>query len=167
MFIGSGNVIYEDSACSKLVNGENASHCLNNNNAEVENVVQKGSTSENGNNSMQQYLQELKTCICGEVDDITILGSPTEIALLGFWLSLDGFPVLLYDASITNGSFRARVKGISILCAAANNDPTTLSFANEAAWIAPIGASALDRKFTAVAQCHLPVCPFLIFYSDQ
>ncbi|KAI4350311.1 hypothetical protein L6164_004779 [Bauhinia variegata] len=65
-------------------------------------------------------------------------------------LSLGGFPVPLYDDSIAIGSFRAIEHGISVICAAGNNGPIAMSVANEAPWIATIGASTLDRKFPAV-----------------
>lgn len=64
-------------------------------------------------------------------------------------LSLGGFPVPLYDDSIAIGSFRAMEKGISVVCAAGNNGPMAMSVANEAPWIATVGASTLDRKFPA------------------
>ncbi|XP_027188259.1 subtilisin-like protease SBT1.2 [Cicer arietinum] len=67
-------------------------------------------------------------------------------------LSLGGFPVPLYDDSIAIGSFRAMEKGISVICAAGNNGPTEMSVANEAPWIATIGASTLDRKFPAIVR---------------
>ncbi|KAI4349335.1 hypothetical protein L6164_009935 [Bauhinia variegata] len=65
-------------------------------------------------------------------------------------LSLGGFPVPLYDDNIAIGSFRAMEHGISVVCAAGNNGPVAMSVANEAPWIATIGASTLDRKFPAV-----------------
>ncbi|KAJ7977167.1 Subtilisin-like protease [Quillaja saponaria] len=65
-------------------------------------------------------------------------------------LSLGGFPVPLYDDSIAIGSFRAMEHGISVICAAGNNGPIPRSVANEAPWIATIGASTLDRRFPAI-----------------
>ncbi|KAK7284161.1 hypothetical protein RJT34_18902 [Clitoria ternatea] len=65
-------------------------------------------------------------------------------------LSLGGFPVPLYDDSIAIGSFRAMEHGISVVCAAGNNGPVAMSVANEAPWIATVGASTLDRKFPAL-----------------
>ncbi|KAI5426294.1 subtilisin-like protease SBT1.2 [Lathyrus oleraceus] len=67
-------------------------------------------------------------------------------------LSLGGFPVPLYDDSIAVGSFRAMEKGISVICAAGNNGPMAMSVANDAPWIATIGASTLDRKFPAIVR---------------
>ncbi|CAJ2632878.1 subtilisin-like protease SDD1-like protein [Trifolium pratense] len=67
-------------------------------------------------------------------------------------LSLGGFPVPLYDDSIAIGSFRAMEKGISVICAAGNNGPMAMSVANDAPWIATIGASTLDRKFPAIVR---------------
>ena len=67
-------------------------------------------------------------------------------------LSLGGFPVPLFDDSIAIGSFRAMEHGISVICAAGNNGPTAMSVANEAPWIATIGASTLDRKFPAIVR---------------
>ncbi|KAF7818477.1 subtilisin-like protease SBT1.2 [Senna tora] len=65
-------------------------------------------------------------------------------------LSLGGFPLPLYDDSIAIGSFRAIEHGISVICAAGNNGPLAMSVANEAPWIATIGASTLDRKFPTI-----------------
>ncbi|XP_061343481.1 subtilisin-like protease SBT1.2 [Gastrolobium bilobum] len=67
-------------------------------------------------------------------------------------LSLGGFPVPLYDDSIAIGSFRAMEHGISVICAAGNNGPIAMSVANEAPWIATVGASTLDRKFPALVR---------------
>ncbi|GFP82971.1 subtilisin-like protease sdd1 [Phtheirospermum japonicum] len=67
-------------------------------------------------------------------------------------LSLGGFPVPLYEDTIAIGSFRAMEHGISVICSAGNNGPIQNSVANEAPWIATIGASTLDRKFPAVVR---------------
>ncbi|KAG8389147.1 hypothetical protein BUALT_Bualt02G0198900 [Buddleja alternifolia] len=67
-------------------------------------------------------------------------------------LSLGGFPVPLYDDTIAIGSFRAMEHGISVICAAGNNGPIENSVANEAPWIATIGASTLDRRFPAIVR---------------
>ncbi|CDP03800.1 unnamed protein product [Coffea canephora] len=67
-------------------------------------------------------------------------------------LSLGGFPVPLYENTIAIGSFRAMERGISVVCAAGNNGPIQSSVANEAPWIATIGASTLDRRFPAIVQ---------------
>ncbi|KAL6564036.1 hypothetical protein OROHE_005276 [Orobanche hederae] len=67
-------------------------------------------------------------------------------------LSLGGFPVPLYEDTIAIGSFRAVERGISVICSAGNNGPIQNSVANEAPWIATIGASVLDRKFPAVVR---------------
>ncbi|KAL6208854.1 hypothetical protein ACLB2K_019798 [Fragaria x ananassa] len=67
-------------------------------------------------------------------------------------LSLGSFPIPLFDDSIAIGSFRAMEHGISVVCAAGNNGPIESSVANEAPWIATIGASTLDRRFPAIVQ---------------
>ncbi|TKY62306.1 Subtilisin protease SBT1.2 [Spatholobus suberectus] len=67
-------------------------------------------------------------------------------------LSLGGYSLPLYDDNIAIGSFRAMEHGISVICAAGNNGPTAMSVANEAPWIATIGASTLDRKFPAMVR---------------
>ncbi|KAL2556949.1 Subtilisin-like protease SBT1.2 [Forsythia ovata] len=67
-------------------------------------------------------------------------------------LSLGGFPVPIYEDTIAIGSFRAMEHGISVICAAGNNGPIQYSVANEAPWIATIGASTLDRRFPAIVQ---------------
>ncbi|KAG6785453.1 hypothetical protein POTOM_011184 [Populus tomentosa] len=67
-------------------------------------------------------------------------------------LSLGGFPLPLFADSIAIGSFRAMEHGISVVCAAGNNGPIQNSVANEAPWIATIGASTLDRRFPAFVQ---------------
>lgn len=67
-------------------------------------------------------------------------------------LSLGGFPIPLYDDTIAIGSFRAVEHGISVVCAAGNNGPIESSVANEAPWIATVGASTLDRRFPAIVQ---------------
>ncbi|KAB5569844.1 hypothetical protein DKX38_003637 [Salix brachista] len=67
-------------------------------------------------------------------------------------LSLGGFPLPLFADTIAIGSFRAMEHGISVVCAAGNNGPIQNSVANEAPWIATIGASTLDRKFPAIVQ---------------
>ncbi|KAK9281203.1 hypothetical protein L1049_004098 [Liquidambar formosana] len=67
-------------------------------------------------------------------------------------LSLGGFPIPLYDDSIAIGSFRAMEWGISVICAAGNNGPIQNSVANEAPWIATVGASTIDRKFPAIVR---------------
>lgn len=67
-------------------------------------------------------------------------------------LSLGGFPVPLYDDSIAIGSFRAMEHGISVICSAGNNGPLQSSVANEAPWIATVGASTLDRRFPAIVR---------------
>lgn len=69
-------------------------------------------------------------------------------------LSLGGFPIPLYEDSIAIGSFRAMEHGISVICAAGNNGPIQSSVANEAPWIATVGASTLDRRFPAVVQLN-------------
>jgi subtilisin family serine protease len=69
-----------------------------------------------------------------------------------FSLSLGGFPVPIYEDSIAIGSFRAMEHGISVICAAGNNGPIQSSVANEAPWIATIGASTLDRRFPAIVR---------------
>ncbi|CAB4321724.1 unnamed protein product [Prunus armeniaca] len=67
-------------------------------------------------------------------------------------LSLGGFPIPLFDDSIAIGSFRAVEHGISVVCAAGNGGPIQSSVANEAPWIATIGASTLDRSFPGIVQ---------------
>ncbi|CAN1270137.1 Subtilisin-like protease SBT1.2 [Linum perenne] len=67
-------------------------------------------------------------------------------------LSIGGFPLPLYGDSIAIGSFRAMEHGISVICAAGNSGPLQYSVANEAPWIATIGASTLDRSFPAIVQ---------------
>ncbi|KAF3436081.1 hypothetical protein FNV43_RR23173 [Rhamnella rubrinervis] len=67
-------------------------------------------------------------------------------------LSLGGFPLPLFEDSIAIGSFRAMENGISVICAAGNNGPIQSSVANEAPWIATIGASTMDRRFPAIVQ---------------
>ncbi|KAJ9176502.1 hypothetical protein P3X46_011809 [Hevea brasiliensis] len=67
-------------------------------------------------------------------------------------LSLGGFPLPLFADSIAIGSFRAVEHGISVICAAGNNGPLQNSVANEAPWIATVGASTLDRKFPAIVR---------------
>ncbi|CAK9133427.1 unnamed protein product [Ilex paraguariensis] len=67
-------------------------------------------------------------------------------------LSLGGFPIPLYEDSIAIGSFRAMEHGISVICAAGNNGPIPSSVANQAPWIATVGASTLDRRFPAIVQ---------------
>lgn len=67
-------------------------------------------------------------------------------------LSLGGFPIPLFADSIAIGSFRAMEHGISVICAAGNNGPIESSVANEAPWVATIGASTMDRKFPAIVQ---------------
>ncbi|XAR61043.1 Tripeptidyl-peptidase II [Bertholletia excelsa] len=67
-------------------------------------------------------------------------------------LSLGGFPLPLYEDIIAIGSFRAMESGISVVCAAGNNGPLQYSVANEAPWIATIGASTLDRRFPAIVR---------------
>jgi len=52
---GSVSDIPEDIACPDPGNGENASHCSENNNLEIENEVPKDSTPENGNTPVQQF----------------------------------------------------------------------------------------------------------------
>lgn len=56
---------------------------------------------------------------------------------------------------------------MAALDVAINKDPTTLSFVNEAPWIAPLGASTLNMKLTAIAQCHVPACLFLTICCDK
>ncbi|EXB46027.1 Subtilisin-like protease SDD1 [Morus notabilis] len=67
-------------------------------------------------------------------------------------LSLGGFPMPLFADSIAIGSFRAMERGVSVICAAGNNGPIESSVANEAPWIATIGASTMDRKFPAIVR---------------
>ncbi|PON54592.1 Subtilase [Trema orientale] len=67
-------------------------------------------------------------------------------------LSLGGFPIPLFADSIAIGSFRAMEHGVSVICAAGNNGPIESSVANEAPWIATIGASTMDRRFPAIVQ---------------
>ncbi|XP_057965595.1 subtilisin-like protease SBT1.2 [Malania oleifera] len=67
-------------------------------------------------------------------------------------LSLGGFPIPFFDDSIAIGSFRAMEQGISVICSAGNNGPLQNSVANEAPWIATVGASTLDRRFPAIVQ---------------
>ncbi|CAI0386257.1 unnamed protein product [Linum tenue] len=67
-------------------------------------------------------------------------------------LSIGGFPLPLFADSIAIGSFRAVEHGISVVCAAGNSGPLQYSVANEAPWIATIGASTLDREFPAIVQ---------------
>lgn len=67
-------------------------------------------------------------------------------------LSLGGFPIPLFADSIAIGSFRAMEHGVSVICAAGNNGPIESSVANEAPWIATIGASTMDRKFPAIVR---------------
>ncbi|PON44386.1 Subtilase [Parasponia andersonii] len=67
-------------------------------------------------------------------------------------LSLGGFPIPLFADSIAIGSFRAMEHGVSVICAAGNNGPIESSVANEAPWIATIGASTMDRRFPATVQ---------------
>lgn len=104
------------------------------------------------------------TCI---FDIMVAMGVAISHSMNILSLSLDRVPIRLYDTSIATGSFQAREKGISVLRAATYNDPTTLSVANEAPWIDLIGASTLDRKFTVIVHCHVPVYLFLFFRSDQ
>ncbi|XP_062079613.1 subtilisin-like protease SBT1.2 [Humulus lupulus] len=67
-------------------------------------------------------------------------------------LSLGGFPIPLFADSIAIGSFRAMEHGVTVICAAGNNGPIESSVANEAPWVATIGASTMDRKFPAAVQ---------------
>uniref|UniRef100_A0A803PGH0 Uncharacterized protein n=1 Tax=Cannabis sativa TaxID=3483 RepID=A0A803PGH0_CANSA len=62
------------------------------------------------------------------------------------------FSHTLFADSIAIGSFRAMEHGITVVCAAGNNGPIESSVANEAPWVATIGASTMDRKFPAVVQ---------------
>ncbi|KAF2307149.1 hypothetical protein GH714_025126 [Hevea brasiliensis] len=68
----------------------------------------------------------------------------------GSWLPYCNVQSLL--DSIAIGSFRAVEHGISVICAAGNNGPLQNSVANEAPWIATVGASTLDRKFPAIVR---------------
>ncbi|KAI3995764.1 hypothetical protein MKX01_007243, partial [Papaver californicum] len=68
-----------------------------------------------------------------------------------WWFSgVGGFPIPLFEDSIAIGSFRAMEHGVTVICAAGNNGPITSSVANEAPWIATVGASTLDRRFPAI-----------------
>uniref|UniRef100_A0A453IZK9 Subtilisin-like protease n=1 Tax=Aegilops tauschii subsp. strangulata TaxID=200361 RepID=A0A453IZK9_AEGTS len=64
-------------------------------------------------------------------------------------LSLGGFPIPLFEDSIAIGSFRATVRGVSVVSAAGNNGPEPSSVANEAPWMLTVGAATLDRRFPA------------------
>uniref|UniRef100_J3LJW2 Subtilisin-like protease n=1 Tax=Oryza brachyantha TaxID=4533 RepID=J3LJW2_ORYBR len=64
-------------------------------------------------------------------------------------LSLGGFPIPLFEDSIAIGSFRATLRGVSVVCAAGNNGPSPSSVANEAPWVITVGAATLDRRFPA------------------
>ncbi|KAJ4812212.1 Subtilisin-like protease SBT1.2 [Rhynchospora pubera] len=65
-------------------------------------------------------------------------------------LSLGGFPIPLFEDSIAIGSFRAVERGVTVICAAGNNGPASMSVANEAPWITTVGASTMDRRFPAI-----------------
>ncbi|KAA8543427.1 hypothetical protein F0562_021078 [Nyssa sinensis] len=67
-------------------------------------------------------------------------------------LSLGGFPLPIYEDSIAIGSFRAMEHKITVICAAGNSGPLQSSVANEAPWIATIGASTTDRRFPAIVR---------------
>ncbi|RDX70817.1 Zinc finger CCCH domain-containing protein 24, partial [Mucuna pruriens] len=76
---GSGNDIPEDSACLELENGEMASHCPENNNAEVGSEVQKGSTSEQAEGVMGSLLRDDVDVPKEHSDDPNISGSNNDI----------------------------------------------------------------------------------------
>lgn len=67
-------------------------------------------------------------------------------------LSLGGFPIPLFEDSIAIGSFRAVERGVTVICAAGNNGPSSMSVANEAPWVTTVGASTMDRKFPAIVR---------------
>ncbi|GER24968.1 subtilase family protein [Striga asiatica] len=89
---------------------------------------------------------------CYSSDILAAMDSAIKDGVDVLSLSLGGFPVPLYEDTIAIGSFRAVEHGISVVCSAGNNGPVQNSVANEAPWIATIGASTLDRKFPAVVR---------------
>lgn len=49
--------------------------------------------------------------------------------------------------SIAVGSFHAASRGITVVCSAGNDGPTSQTIANTAPWIITVGATTIDRAF--------------------
>jgi subtilisin family serine protease len=61
-----------------------------------------------------------------------------------------GFPETSYDTNvIAIGAFAAMQKGIFVTCSAGNNGFNGYTIMNGAPWITTVGASSIDRDFTA------------------
>ncbi|XP_059625325.1 subtilisin-like protease SBT1.5 [Cornus florida] len=86
---------------------------------------------------------------CKESDILAAFDRAVEDGVDIISLSLGASTVPYYDDPIAIGSFGAMQKGILVSASAGNDGPFEMTVENVAPWITTVGASTIDRNFTA------------------
>uniref|UniRef100_A0A2K2B5Q1 Uncharacterized protein n=1 Tax=Populus trichocarpa TaxID=3694 RepID=A0A2K2B5Q1_POPTR len=89
---------------------------------------------------------------CPESDILAGLDAAVQDGVDVLSLSLGEDSVPFFNDTIAIGSFAAIQKGIFVSCSAGNSGPFNGTLSNEAPWILTVGASTVDRRFSATAR---------------
>lgn len=70
-----------------------------------------------------------------------------DVLSLSIGYSIPLFPDVDERDGIATGSFHAVTRGITVVCAAANDGPSAQTVQNSAPWIITVAANTIDRTF--------------------